>query len=309
MVIAGSGIAGIAAADAALEKGLKTLVLDTSRDVGFTLSGAMFISESTFRNNFSKFSNHINGQYKSVQWETNMGDTEETLKLKYPVYSMDREKLVRSMAVNAISRGATLKIMSKVLSIKKNGDFIDMECSMEGKKVTIQTTYFAMGHNNYDDPLLKHSKTCRKKSYYGNYSRGASMKTGKTPILRITGDLNSFRVMATWGNMWEKISYKYHDRDDHTAITSSRMVGNAHDCLPETEKNIVVLGKLLGTKNLFGLDAGNSHQISKDTVTDLIEKGWDEAMEKLKLNWSKYMNSNHGYDDLTRFLYHIPIGR
>ena len=81
MVIAGSGIAGIAAADAALEKGLKTLVLDTSRDVGFTLSGAMFISESTLKNNFSKFSNHINGQYKSVQWETNMGDTEETLKL------------------------------------------------------------------------------------------------------------------------------------------------------------------------------------------------------------------------------------
>ncbi len=309
MVIAGSGIAGIAAADAALEKGLKTLVLDTSRDVGYTLAGAMFISESTFRNFFSDFSNHLNSQYSSVVWETNTISSEETIRLKYPIYSMDREKLVRSRAVNSISKGATLKIMSKILSVKRNGDIMDLECSVEGKKETIQTTYLALGHYNMGDPLLKHSKTCNKKSFYGNYSRGASMKTGKTPMLRITGDLNSFRVMATWGNMWEKISYKYHDRDDHTAITSSRMVGNAHDCLPETEKNIVVLGKLLGTKNLFGLDAGNSHQISKDTVTDLIEKGWDEAMEKLKLNWSKYMNSNHGYDDLTRFLYQIPIGK
>ena len=87
------------------------------------------------------------------------------------------------------------------------------------------------------------------------------------------------------------------------------MVGNVHDCLPETDKNIVVLGNLLGTTNLFGVDAGNSHRISKDTVTDLIDLGWDESMERLRVNWSKYMGSNHGNDDLTRFLYHIPIGR
>ncbi len=308
ITIVGGGISGIAAANAAIENGLKPIILDRTLDMGSKQTGIMVISESTYRRYFQQFESLINGKYDRITWNQSIVGSEETFRLTEPVISLDREKLIKAFVTDAISRGAILKINSTLLSVENNGGYFTTNCSIEGINQQIQTSFIALGHGNLDDPLITHSQNCQMKKFYGNYSKGPIMK-GEESSLKIIGDVNSFSIRVTYGQRWEKFSFlEGKSREEENAMNYSRLIGRTHNGFPEVPENVFLLANLLGTNNILGIDAGNTFRFSYETTTDMIDHGWDEGVKYQEKKWKKYMITEPPADRLKKFMSQVPIG-
>ena len=308
IIIVGGGISGIAAANAAIENGLKPLILDKTLDMGSRLDGNMIISESTYRRYFQQYESLINGKYDRIIWSDSIGRSVETFRLTEQVLSLDRVKLIKSLATDAVYRGATLKIKSTVVSAENKGDYLIANCSNEGKIEQIQAPFIALGHRNLDDPLIVHASNCQIRKFYGTYSKGPIIKDEES-TLKITGDINSFSIRVTWGKKWEKFSVmegKSHEEEN--VLNYSRLIGRTHICFPKVPANVFILANLLGTNNILGMDAGNSFRFSYETTTDMIDHGWEEGVKYLEKKWKKYIASVPPNDKLKKLMNGIPIG-
>ena len=308
LIIVGGSISGIAAANAAIENGLKPLILDRTLDMGSKMVGSLIISESTYKRYFQQYDSLINGKYDRITWSDSIGRSEETFRLTEQVVSLDREKLIKSLATDAIYRGATLKIKSTVVSMENMGDYLIANCSKEGKIEKVQAQFIALGHRNLDDPLIVHASNCQIKKYYGVYAKGPITKDEES-TLKISGDINSFSFRLTWGKRWEKFTFlEGKSREEENALNYSRVIGRTHNCFPKVPENVLILANLLGTNNILGMDSGNTFRFSYETTTDMIDHGWEDGVKFLEKKWKNYITAVPPDDRLKKFMNRIPMG-
>jgi hypothetical protein len=308
-LIVGSGISGLYMGLKLRQAGFKTLNIDRSMDLGYPSTGSAFIPIETFARYFKNYENYVNGVFSSVSID--LKDSEEEFKLpsNKKIVSMDREKLVRSMAVSLSQNDGPIAIATILQDVKKS-DNTNMEVNlrMEGKLHTIKVGKIIISDSDSNSSLLKHESNCNAHTTTAKYSRGI---VGKFPEenFKIKLKHEGISLEASYSGTKENLQInKKSERDNFFKSTFEYLVHN-HTCFPSTSSNIIPSGNIMGSKNYLGTGISFCLKVSDTILSCIKSEKNEEIIGILKQTFSDLSKENDftNMDAVDSILYRIPI--
>lgn len=305
VIVVGAGITGIDMASSLLGKGKDVLLMDRSMDLGFPPSGPCFISFETYHKYLLDYESYVNAIFSSV---TILGDHyEEEIKLSSEnrIVSIDREKLVRSMAYNFSMKGGKLKIASTIDWVRNSGTENTVGWMREGKHEEVSCDIVIFNTGKIDGKFLHHQKVCKQNQTEAHYVRYIPER--KSQYFTVEFGDDHMNVSSSNGILGEDLNILSQPRSQG-AISSTSYHVERHTCFPHASPGIYPGGNIMGSRSYLGRGLNFSLSYNRKLVS-MINGNWQETVQDMERVFQEMDEKGkaHDRDLLDTILYRIPI--